>query len=99
MIGRVGSGKRVDINFRAGQFFTHTRERAGPVAKEHCQLRSGFDLDRRLISHTHKVPLLDRADNQETSSSRAKPRDPDKVTFKLSPRNTSTLLGMTKDYS
>jgi len=68
----------VDINFRAGQFFTHTRERAGPVAEEHCQLRSGFDLDRRLISHTHKVPFLDRADNQETSSSRAKPRDPAK---------------------
>ena len=45
MIGRVGNGKSMDINFCAGQFFTYARERAGPVAKEHCQLRDGFDLD------------------------------------------------------
>src|SRR5438874_12980786 len=51
MIGGIGNGKRMDINFRAGQFFTHARERAGPIAEEHCQLRDGFDLDRRLISH------------------------------------------------
>src|SRR4029077_7601003 len=51
MIGGIGNGKRMDINFRPGQFFTHTRERARPVAEEHCQLRSGFDLDRWLVSH------------------------------------------------
>src|SRR5438874_8882476 len=51
MIGGIRNGKRMDINFRPGQFFTHACERAGPVAEEHCQLRNGFDLDRRLISH------------------------------------------------
>src|SRR4029077_4745015 len=51
MIGGIGNGKRMDINFRPGQFFTHARERAGPVAEEHCQLRGGLDLDRRLLSH------------------------------------------------
>jgi hypothetical protein len=51
MIGGIGNGKGMDINFRTGQFFTHARERAGPVAEEHCQLRDGFDLDPRLISH------------------------------------------------
>src|SRR5438552_1092833 len=65
MIGRVGNGKRMDINFGGAKFLAHTRERAGAVAEEHCQLCGGFDLDRRLISHAYKMPLLDRADNQK----------------------------------
>jgi hypothetical protein len=47
-------------------------------------LRDGFDLDRRLISHSDKVPLLDRADNQKCKGSSTK-ICPDGVLFLKSP--------------
>jgi hypothetical protein len=65
MIGRIGNGKRVDINFRARQFFAHPRQSTGPIAQEHRELGDGFNLDLRFLSHTDKMPFPGRDDNQK----------------------------------
>ena len=42
MIDRVGSGKRVDVNFDLRERVAHAGERAGPIRKKDRELRCRF---------------------------------------------------------